>query len=62
MLDLGAGEILGLGVVALLLLGPNRLPTFASDAAKFLHKVRDLLLMQLLSCATISGRDLKISR
>jgi sec-independent protein translocase protein TatB len=34
MLDIGAGEILGLGVVALLLLGPKRLPTFASDAAK----------------------------
>jgi sec-independent protein translocase protein TatB len=40
MLDIGAGEILGLGVVALLLLGPKRLPTFASDAAKFLHKVK----------------------
>lgn len=40
MFDIGAGEILGLGVVALLLLGPKRLPTFASDAAKFLHKVK----------------------
>ena len=40
MLDIGAGEILGLGVVALILLGPKRLPTFASDAAKFLHKVK----------------------
>ena len=40
MLDIGAGEILGLGVVALLLLGPKRLPTFASDAAKFLHKLK----------------------
>lgn len=40
MFDIGAGEILGLGVVALMLLGPKRLPTFASDAAKFLHKVK----------------------
>lgn len=40
MFDIGAGEILGLGVVALMLLGPKRLPTFASDAARFLHKVK----------------------
>ena len=42
MFDIGAGELLGLGVVALVLVGPNKLPTFAADAAKFIRKVRNL--------------------
>jgi sec-independent protein translocase protein TatB len=41
MFDIGAGELLGLGVVALVLVGPNKLPTFAADAAKFIRKVRN---------------------
>ena len=41
MLDIGAGELLGLALVALLLVGPNKLPTFAKDAARFIRKVRD---------------------
>lgn len=40
MLDIGAGELLGLALVALLLVGPSKLPTFAADAARFLRKVR----------------------
>ena len=40
MLDIGAGELLGLGLVALILVGPTKLPTFAADAARFLRKVR----------------------
>jgi len=40
MLDIGAGELLGLALVALLLVGPNKLPTFAADAARFIRKVR----------------------
>lgn len=41
MLDIGAGELLGLALVALLLLGPTKLPTFAADAARFIRKVRN---------------------
>lgn len=41
MLDIGAGELLGLALVALLLVGPNKLPTFAKDAARFIRKVRN---------------------
>jgi sec-independent protein translocase protein TatB len=41
MLDIGAGELLGLGLLALLLLGPTKLPTFAADAARFIRKVRN---------------------
>lgn len=40
MLDIGAGELLGLALVALVLVGPTKLPTFAADAARLLRKVR----------------------
>ena len=40
MFDIGVGEFLGLAVVALLVLGPDKLPKFAADAARFLHQVR----------------------
>ena len=36
------GEFLGLAVVALLVLGPEKLPKFAADAARFLHQVRKM--------------------
>jgi sec-independent protein translocase protein TatB len=36
------GEVLGLSVVALLVLGPDKLPKFAADAARFLHQVRKM--------------------
>jgi sec-independent protein translocase protein TatB len=38
--DFGPGEIMGLAVLAMILLGPERLPNFAVDAAKFLKKAR----------------------
>jgi len=38
--DFGAGEIIGLVVLAMILIGPDKLPTFAVDAAKFVKKVR----------------------
>jgi sec-independent protein translocase protein TatB len=40
--DIGMGEFLGLAVVALLVLGPDKLPKFAADAARFLHQVRKM--------------------
>ena len=36
------GEFLGLAVVALLVLGPDKLPKFAADAARFIHQVRKM--------------------
>ena len=36
------GEFLGLAVVALLVLGPDKLPKFAADAARLLHQVRKM--------------------
>jgi len=40
--DIGLGEFLGLAVVALLVLGPEKLPKFAADAARVLHQVRKM--------------------
>jgi sec-independent protein translocase protein TatB len=42
--DFGAGEIIALLVIAMILLGPERLPHFAVDAAKFVKKVRSLAI------------------
>jgi len=38
--DIGAGEILGLAIIAMFLVGPERLPKLASDAAKMVKKIR----------------------
>lgn len=40
--DFGAGEIFGLAVLAIILVGPERLPKFASEAAKIVRKLRAL--------------------
>ena len=40
--DFGAGEIIGLAILAMILVGPERLPKFASDAAKVIKKLRAL--------------------
>ena len=40
--DLGAGELLGLAVLGLIFVGPERLPRLATDAAKLVKKVRKL--------------------
>ncbi len=40
MFGIGTGEFLALGVVALLVLGPDKLPGFAADAARFLRQMR----------------------
>lgn len=49
--DFGAGEIIGLAVLAMILIGPDKLPTFAVDAAKFVKKIRQM--------ATNATNDLK---
>ena len=38
--DFGAGEIFGLGVLAVILVGPDRLPQLALDAARLIKKIR----------------------
>lgn len=38
--DFGAGELIGLALLAMILLGPDKLPQFAVDAAKMVKKIR----------------------
>ena len=40
--DIGAGELLGLAVLAMILVGPERLPKVAVEAAKMMKKLRAL--------------------
>jgi sec-independent protein translocase protein TatB len=40
MFDIGLGEFLVLAVLALLVLGPEKLPKFAADTARVLRQVR----------------------
>lgn len=40
MLDIGFGELLLLGVIGLVVLGPDRLPQFAAQAARFMRQLR----------------------
>ena len=40
--DIGAGELLGLAVLTMILVGPERLPKVAVEAAKLLKKLRTL--------------------
>ena len=39
---IGPGEFIGLALIAIIFVGPDRLPKFSSDAAKFLKKVKNL--------------------
>lgn len=41
MFNIGGGEILGLAVIGLILMGPDRLPSIAADAARYLHKLKN---------------------
>ena len=40
MFDIGFGEFLLLGVVGLIILGPDKLPQYAAQAAKFIRQIR----------------------
>lgn len=38
--DIGAGEMIGLAILGLILVGPERLPKLASDAARLVRKIQ----------------------
>ena len=40
--DIGAGEILGLAILGMILMGPERLPKAAAEAAQWVKKIRAL--------------------
>jgi sec-independent protein translocase protein TatB len=40
--DIGAGEVLGLAILGMMLVGPDRLPKLAVEAAQWVKKIRGL--------------------
>jgi sec-independent protein translocase protein TatB len=42
MFNIGAEKLITLAVIALILIGPDRLPQFAAEAAKILKKIRSI--------------------
>jgi sec-independent protein translocase protein TatB len=38
--DIGAGEFIALAVIAMIVLGPEKLPRYAAEAARVLRKIR----------------------
>lgn len=40
MLDIGAGEFIALAIIALIVLGPEKLPRYAAEAARMLARLR----------------------
>lgn len=58
MFDIGIGEIIILGVVGLLVFGPERLPRAAADAAKWLKQIRAMASGARQDLAESAGLDL----
>ena len=42
MFGIGGGEFVALALLALILVGPDKLPQFSADSARFIRKVRDI--------------------
>jgi len=56
--DIGIGEILMLGVIGLLIFGPDRLPKAAADGARFLKQIRTMASSAKQDLADSAGLDL----
>ena len=42
MFGIGGGEFIALLLFAMILIGPDKLPQFSTDSARFIRKVRDI--------------------
>jgi sec-independent protein translocase protein TatB len=40
MFNIGGGELIGLAILGLILVGPDRMPSLAADAARYLNKLK----------------------
>jgi len=63
MFNIGAGEILGLFVIGVILVGPDKLPNLAADAARILIKVKMIYNNTNQSSSTfiyVSVKDLQV--
>jgi sec-independent protein translocase protein TatB len=57
--DIGIGEMIALGVLGLLIFGPERLPKAAADATKWLRQIREMAGNARKDLAESSGLDLQ---
>ena len=58
MFDIGLGEIIIIGVIGLLVFGPERLPRAAADAAKWMRQIRGMATGARKDLADSAGLDL----
>ena len=58
MFDIGIGELLILGVLGLLVFGPERLPRAAADAGKWIRQIRQMATNAKNDLADSAGIDL----
>lgn len=42
MFDIGTGELIALAIIAMIVLGPDRLPKYAAEAARMVRKLREM--------------------
>jgi len=42
MFGIGGGEFIAIALLAVVLVGPDKLPQFSADSARFMRKIRDL--------------------
>lgn len=59
MFDIGIGELIALGVLGLLIFGPEKLPKAAADATKWLRQIREMAGSARKDLADSSGLDLQ---
>jgi Tat protein translocase TatB subunit len=57
MFDIGIGEMAAIGVLALLVFGPDRLPTAAATAGRFVRQAREHLGRVRDEVASAAGDD-----
>jgi sec-independent protein translocase protein TatB len=58
MFDIGIGEIIVIGVIGLLVFGPEKLPRAAADATKWLRQIRGMATGARKELADSAGLDL----
>jgi len=58
MFDIGIGEILLIGVIALFVFGPERLPRAAADAGRWVRHLREMASGARKDLADSAGLDL----
>lgn len=59
MFDIGIGELIALGVIGLLVFGPEKLPKAAADASKWIKQIRGMAVSARKDLADSAGVDLK---